>query len=196
MLRPATFRGFTLAEILISLSILGVIATFTIPKIIGASMDGQYKAKAKEAAAMVSGAFQTYQLKQTVTGATAGDDLIQYMNYVTIDSTSSIDLFPGSTTRACNSGYKCLKLHNGGMLLYSTGGSFGNTAPTSAIYFYFDPDGQVTDGTTNGPGKSVVFWLYANGQITSYSNLKSGTVNGSAGAVAADPSYDPSWFSW
>jgi len=145
---------------------------------------------------MISGAFQTYQIKQSVTGATSGDDITQYMNYIAIDSTSSIDLFQTTSTRTCGSGFSCLKLHNGGMLLYAIGGSFGSTAPTSAIYFYFDPDGRVTDGTTNGPGKSVVFWLYPTGQITSYSNIKAGTVNGSAGAVSSDPSYDPPWFSW
>ena len=36
-----SFKGFTLAELLISLAILGVIATFTIPKIIGAAGNGQ-----------------------------------------------------------------------------------------------------------------------------------------------------------
>src|SRR5262249_2638154 len=109
---------------------------------------------------------------------------------------SSIDLFYGTTTRACNSGYNCIKLHNGGKLLYSVGSKFGGTGTTNAMYFYFDPDGQVTDGTTNGPGKSVVFWLYYNGRLTSYSNLTSGTYNDGQGPIDPDPSYDPPWFSW
>ena len=42
-------KGFTLAELLISLGILGLIATFTIPKIVGAAGDSKYNAAAKEA---------------------------------------------------------------------------------------------------------------------------------------------------
>lgn len=44
-------RGFTLAELLIALTILGVIATFTIPKILSSQQDGKLKAIAKETAA-------------------------------------------------------------------------------------------------------------------------------------------------
>lgn len=61
------YLGFTLAELLISLAILGVIATFTIPKIIKAQQDAKFNAIAKEAATMVTGAYQQYQSQNTPT---------------------------------------------------------------------------------------------------------------------------------
>ena len=45
-------NGFTLAELLISLAILGVIATFTIPKILHGQDDAQRKAVLKESIAL------------------------------------------------------------------------------------------------------------------------------------------------
>ena len=53
--------GFTLAELLIALLILGEISTFTIPKIIYSQQNQKYNAIAKESAAMISAAYQQYQ---------------------------------------------------------------------------------------------------------------------------------------
>ena len=55
-------KGFTLAELLIALAILGVIATFTIPKILDSGSSSKHNAIVKEAAGMISGAFQVYKL--------------------------------------------------------------------------------------------------------------------------------------
>lgn len=51
-------KGFTLAELLIALSILGVIATFTIPKVLQSQQNGKYNTMAKEAIATISQAYQ------------------------------------------------------------------------------------------------------------------------------------------
>lgn len=187
--------GFTLAELLICLAILGVIAAFTIPKVLMAQQNSRYNATAKEVAAMITGAYDAYKQRYTPSSNTSAADLTPYMNYVSVDASSTIDLYQNSTTRTCDgTGYQCVRLHNGGMLLWATAG-FTGTASTNAFYFYYDPDGQVTDGTTNGPGKSVVFWLYYNGRLSSYGNIAANTVYG-GGTVGPMPSYDPPWFQW
>src|SRR5579884_2608591 len=67
-------KGFTLAELLISLLIIGEIATFTIPKIISAQQNNQKIAIFKETigaiAAVVDEGFKTGQLDPTTNGDT------------------------------------------------------------------------------------------------------------------------------
>jgi prepilin-type N-terminal cleavage/methylation domain-containing protein len=191
------YRGFTLAELLIALAILGVIATFTIPKLITGQQSGSYNAAAHETAAMISGAYQQYQTAGLASGSTTVGALTPYMNYVSTTNSGSIDVQETSTgSRACNSaGGLCLVLHNGGKLFYSND-SFGGTATTNGMYIFFDPDGTNADAaTTTGPGKSLIFFLYYNGKLTSFANLISGTTS-SAFTWGTCPGCDPSWFHW
>lgn len=92
-------RGFTLAELLIALGILGVLATFTIPKVLMANQTSAYNAKAKETIAMVSGAFQAYQLQNTVDENTGIEDLTPYFNYVALVPGAELDSTPGGGQR-------------------------------------------------------------------------------------------------
>lgn len=174
-------KGFTLAELLIALAILGVIATFTIPKILSATSSGQNTAVAKEAASMVSGAFSNYTLTYGIATGTTGGAMTSYMNYVSADSSSTI----GALT--CTATAVCLKLHNGGVLQYSTSMSFGGTAATNGIYFNIDPDGAGTAG-------QATFIQFANGRLTTYTgNGGAPTSAGTALTTAADPSYIANW---
>jgi prepilin-type N-terminal cleavage/methylation domain-containing protein len=193
--------GFTLVELLIALVILGEIATFSIPKILYASQNQSYNAAAKEVAAMLSGALQQAKLTGTLTANTKLHDLTPYMNFVAIDSTSDIDFLYNTSTInfPCNynSDY-CLVLHNGGKLLLN-GQSFGGTASTNAVYFYFDPDGKVTDGTTNSPGRSLRLYLFYNGRVQTEGTVQPGTCGLPYGCLPASyprPTNDPPWFSW
>lgn len=54
------YKGFTLAELLIALAILGVIATFTIPKILQAQQNQKKQAILKETISIVSNLGYTY----------------------------------------------------------------------------------------------------------------------------------------
>jgi prepilin-type N-terminal cleavage/methylation domain-containing protein len=186
--------GFTLAELLIALGILGVIATFTIPKVLMAQQSGRDNAIAKEAAGMLSGAFQAYQQRNSVTANTRTIDLTQYMNYVAVQTSGSVDLNQADSTISCDPGTTmCLKLHSGAVLHMFTI-QFSGTASTNALFFYLDPDG-VEQSTTDGPGKSVVFFLYPNGRLTNYGGVLAGTQS-SAGPHNACTACDPPWFSW
>jgi prepilin-type N-terminal cleavage/methylation domain-containing protein len=66
--------GYTLAELLIALGILGVIAVFVIPKLLAIRSNQSYNSSAKEAAATISGAYQVYKSKYAVTSNTSGGD--------------------------------------------------------------------------------------------------------------------------
>ena len=152
-------KGFTLAELLISLLILGLIATFTIPKIVTSSQNQQYSSEAREVMAMIAGAYHQVYAQGNLTVNTSPSTLGQYMNYVKIDSSAIVDQeysSPYGPSQNCSSTDKCIFLHNGGtLILLDSFGGFGGTASTNAIFFDFDPDGRVTDGTTDGPGKAV-----------------------------------------
>ena len=194
----SSFTGFTLAELLISLTLLAVIAVFTIPKILQTNQTANYNAMAKEAASMISSAYQVYVNDHGASSATIARDLTPYMNYVRVDTTSSIDAQQTSAADMdCSSAsYECLLLHNGSRLLYHKNSPICGTG-NNALYFYFDPDG-VSGSPPSGNANSVVFFLYANGGIRTYKTLVSNTQNGPGCVNTYNPvsTFDPPWFSW
>lgn len=188
-------KAFTLAELLIALAILGVIATFTIPKVLSSQQNGQYNAIAKESAAAISQAYQTYALQNAITSGFSLADLDSYLNYVSLDPTSKIDSYPSDTFRDCTA-MKCYRMANGSVIGLDDGQTLGATDDLAVTYFFVDPDGQYSN-TTGGPGKSVVFFMYKNGRITSHGGLTPDS-HDVWGIVypGPDPDKDPSWFSW
>ena len=179
-------KGFTLAELLISLLIIAEIATFTIPKIISASANTQNQAIAKETAGMVSASFSTYQLKNTLSSSTKGSDLTQYMNYVKVDTSTSYTAVSGTALQQCSTTLPCLTLHTGGVLQYDTAMTIGGTSTTNAFYLNLDPDG-------NGSQGRVTFIQFYNGRLSS--GGQGGTATPSGGTITRE-STDPAYFSW
>ena len=188
--------GFTLAELLIALAILGVIATFTIPKVLSSQQNSKSVAAAKEVASMISGAYQVYQQSNTPPSTMRAVALSPYMNYVSVDTSGTqVDAIPTSGANTCDSTNVCIKLHNGGTLWFDDVWGFGGTASTNALEFAFDPDGQYSGSTADGPGKSVQFVLYYNGALTTRGQARSVSCDG-GGCWGPNASLDPSWFSW
>ncbi len=189
-----TSLGFTLAEVLISMAILGVIVTFTIPKIISGSQLQQMNAVVKEDAAAIAWAYQEYKRNNIVPSTFNAELLTPYLNYASIDTSSNtVDHVQTLTTISCAS--RCYRMHNGSVLVFDTFWYFGGTNTTNANPVIVDPDGKVTDGTTNGPGKAVELMLYASGKITTRGTSDPATIC-RGGSFPAWPPYDPPWFSW
>lgn len=184
--------GFTLAELLIALAILGVIAAFTIPKILSAQTNSKYVALAKEAASMISGAYQQAKLANTVTSSTTPADLTPYLNHVSIDTSSTlVDATPdASSIIACSASNPCLMLHNGA-ILQLLGFSFAGTNTTNAIEVRLDPQGN-----SSGTADSIQFELYYNGQFTTRGNARTASANSNNGNYGPNSAYDPSWLQW
>lgn len=192
------FRGFTLSELLVALSILGVIATFTIPKVLQSQQDGKYKAVVKEAAGYMSEAYQAYILKNGKSVNAGIKDLTPYLNYVSIDTTTEVDNEHGDLTPTFNCGVgwlTCFRLHNGAMLYYATADYFSGANSTNAVWFNIDPDGKATDGTTNGPGKSITLWIHYDGRLKDRSGITPQACD-QTNCYGPDPTMVPPWFSW
>lgn len=199
-------KGFTLAELLVALVILGLLAMFTIPKILSSSRNNEYKYRVQVAASMISGAYVRYLADNTVTGSLRPGDLTPYMNYLSYinDSSVSIDNHYGYTgSFACNSGTTpCVKLQNGAVIRFYNGENLGQVAPNYAIIFQVDPDGtNAGSATTNGPGKQIELYLYpTNGRVVDRGSITNKTYCGAGASCAAGRAPDSSliapWFSW
>jgi prepilin-type N-terminal cleavage/methylation domain-containing protein len=191
-------QGFSLVELLLTLAIMGLLMAFTIPALFqmpASKQTAKYTQMARNAAFMILSSYERYKTaNSTVLSTVTPSNLTPYMNYVKVDSTSTIDSYNGATTDNCaTANFTCLRLHNGGMLAYQNLEAFGGTNTTNAIYFKFDPDGRQTDNTTNGPGKALVVFLQYNGTLHSWGTLPT-TVQSSTSSYSATPTNDPVWF--
>jgi prepilin-type N-terminal cleavage/methylation domain-containing protein len=178
--------GFTLAELLVVLGVLGVIATFTLPKVMVSSTNASSKAKAKEALEIMTHAINTYkqEIGEPVIGVTTLDAVVPYLKVVKRITSGQMDDHVGvnATWDCADPAVRCFLMHNGGVLFYASFWySFGGY-----LLFFVDPDGQKkANFLQDDPSKSVCFIIDPTGRLFS------------RGVDSLDPGYyDPSWFSW
>lgn len=206
--------GFTLAEVLIALALLGVIAAFTIPKILQSQNDSRRLAVAKETMAMISEAYIKFRQDQggNVSSTAAPEDLFPYFNslgdYLGLTdghpslSNSNLNYAGGNpyvfnTSQPCDCSAltvtRCIRLANGAVMAVDRprvpNYSFQGTTAKHAVTFVLDADGQ-----SGNPGSALVIVLFYSGRITTGGTLEPGVMaNGLT--VGASPIFkDPAWF--
>ena len=191
-LKDASNLGFTLAELLIALVLLSLIAIFTIPKILQAEQDGKYNAMGKEAVSTVAQAYAMARQQGKPPITMAPTDLIQYLNYVRTVTTAIDDVEGYGALDCASPQFTCVKLHNGGVLWMDSTDTFGGNTINHAIYTIFDADGT-HNGSITGRGKALEIVQYYNGRVTTGESMDPGTL---LYGVAQTPGQDPAWFLW
>ncbi|MCE3236435.1 MAG: hypothetical protein K0Q50_2626 [Vampirovibrio sp.] len=115
--------GFTLAELLVSLAILGVIATFTIPKVLYTSQNAQKQAVLKETISSLQAVFTNNWTQGNIVpgGSLNGSYLLNGMNAVKVCSGNAqtqgcwTQVLDGGTS--VEAGMPGLLLHNGAKII-------------------------------------------------------------------------------
>jgi prepilin-type N-terminal cleavage/methylation domain-containing protein len=207
-------RGFSLVEILITLSILGVVAAFSIPKVLDSTSNGarnsaKQTTMAREVAFMIMNAYEQYKaVNATVPANLKASDLTPYMNYVSVlPTTTQLDSHAniGGIVSTCTGGTGssqmgvCLRLHNGGALWVGSSIHFGGTTPRNVLFFRFDPNAQYEGTVADAPGMGMQMGLYYDGTIRSRAQLKTGTTyyhipSNSYPVDGPVANANPSWF--
>ncbi|WP_373531254.1 type II secretion system protein [Vampirovibrio sp.] len=119
------FPGFTLAELLIALAILGVIATFTVPKILNAQQDSRKKAVFKETLAALSNLTYEAAREGSVTNATTEwSYVLNNLNYAKICDTNLND--QGCWAPPLANNIYGFVLHNGAAIISFNAAPFPN----------------------------------------------------------------------
>ena len=128
-------KGFTLAEVLIALALLGVVAAFTIPKVLQASNGADNIAKVKEVAGTLESSWYNKKLQGTLT---TGANIKLWDNLTDLNTIASArttaDALLGGAAHLCGS-TGTYKLANLGYVQFANGvvvtGLVDNAATTA-----------------------------------------------------------------
>ena len=150
------YSAFTLAELLIALLILGVIATFTIPKVLNSQAETKRNAVAKETYATVFAVGKQLKDESKWSSSTTFADFTPYLNYVAVITTISTTVdyvysCPSTGTLTCSGGFPCLRLHNGALVRYSASA----TVASGTAFLVVDADGVSQSGNADSLGLSL-----------------------------------------
>ena len=198
--RQTTHRGFSLVELLICLAILGVITAMTVPQLFqtpASSQTNKWNSIARDVSLMIITAYEQYRAANgTVATTVSGTNLTPYMNYLKLDTTSTIDDTSnngGSVSITCSAANPCLVLHNGAKVRIESE-QFAGTNTTNTIQFRIDPDGIYTStGGSQSDPKSLQVELYYDGYIKTRGSPRTNTCH-SGVCPFNGGAYDPNWF--
>jgi prepilin-type N-terminal cleavage/methylation domain-containing protein len=173
-------KGFTLSELLVSLSVLGLIAAFAIPKVLTAVDSQATKAVGKEAISMITAAYDSLKADNNgiVGKSTSATALARKMNYV-----STTPAIPPTGNAA---GTVAMVLHNGGSISFTGADSFtpvtAGTEP-GMMTFNVDPNGTTT---TTGVGAVTVCLGYDGRLFLANDAYTAGTAPGTTSPFLAN----------
>ncbi len=157
-----SLQGFTLSELLVSLAILGVIAAFSIPKILTSVGESSARAIGREALGMIAESYQALRANNNgnVNRSTTAQALINVMNFSRQEALAN----GGGTTAR-------ILLQSGATIGFIPADNFDPGVLRGSIGFTIDPDGA---GTVNGP---VTAYLGSDGRTwLAYGNYAAATV--------------------
>jgi type II secretory pathway pseudopilin PulG len=184
-----TKTGITLSEILTVLIVLGIITSFTIPKLMHNSQQISWNTGAKDAMSTLSQAIQSLRNENKLRSTSSFTDLLPYMNYASLDNSS---LMNGWTVNgwsvACSAMQHCVRLHNGGVI-YGSFWTFGGTSNLHVLQVFYDPDGRYMADS----GAALIILLYFNG-LTHTRRYALPSSNSDGNIFGPDTTLDPDWF--
>jgi prepilin-type N-terminal cleavage/methylation domain-containing protein len=178
-------RGFTLAEALIAVTIVGIIATMTIPTILVETQDNNSFIRVKALCQRLMEASSRLENVSPDNLDPTGEELLQFTNFST-RKTDGSTLLTGST-QACSEDFPCYQFSDGSVV------QTNNVPPNQDDYTYFniDPDGE------RGPREAMtVVYDHEMGRLTSYDALLADGFTSTPPASFVpfnDPEYAQKW---
>ena len=197
--------GFSLAEILIALGLVAVLASFLIPKVLDAGDSGTHLNQVLRSAALeMQTAHTALTLNEELSGSHGLSELAAYFRHAKEDTTSlpNTEASNATATVTCSdSRVLCYQFESGAILFGSATSEMTFSEPTdydltdNTLWFVIDPDGG------SGPERGVPFSVLGNGRVITANNRTASMRQYSpwTGLHAPPilPSTDiPAWFEW
>lgn len=186
-MKNRSLQAFTLAELLVSLSVLGLVAAFAIPKVLLSVSDQSTKAAGREAFAMLNDAFMAYKATKggIVDSGASGGTLFSFINYKqeltasttpTFDQGLTLSSAATPTTELTVANGKAYEMLNGLVVAFRTADDMTENGTTNkgTLGFEVDPDGT-------GSAEPITIFLASDGRAWAayaYDAGAGGAVNG------------------
>jgi len=187
---PKHLQGFSLAEALVSITLLGVLATILMPMLYNNVGNDKLYHASIEGIAEIALAYSKYQKQNMPDANTTATAILLNMNYVRLINNGVMSVQLNGNDYACNNVTPCYLLHNGALVMFDADERFGGTGfNTNALHFILDPD-------ADGPNNGISLLMYFNGSFSTERYRKPGTAaipNDDLPSSINDPEYIWSW---
>jgi prepilin-type N-terminal cleavage/methylation domain-containing protein len=179
--QPRPFNGFTLAEVIITLGVLGLLVAMVVPSVTQVKQhDGIYKLQLQSAVARVSAAYEQYKLDFDPPMTLTLGTLAPYLRGSRLLTSSTYINDWGVTTSlrcATTPGAVCYALGDGAVVATIATYRFGQGSETNlaerCLPILIDLDGKhITQATPDLNSRSALFLLMYDGRMIAAHQLK------------------------